>query len=373
MNISLSQPDITDVERKAVQEVLQTSSLSLGPKMEEFGEKMALAGGRAYGVAVNSGTAALHLIIRGLGIQEGDEVITTSFSFIASSNCMLYERAKPVFCDIDERTLTIDPSKIEEKITEKTKAILGVDVFGHPADWDAILSIAEKHHLKVIEDSAEALGSEYNGKKCGSFGDAAIFSFYPNKQMTTGEGGVALTDDKELAEFFKSMINQGRRPSGGKWLEHVRLGFNYRLPEMACALGLAQLSRIQEILEKRERVANLYTQLLKDIPEVQVPYVAPWAKMSWFVYVVRLSKEYTLDKRDQVIERMREKGIQCGSYFFPIHLQPPYQEMFGYKRGELPITEHVSDRTIALPFYNNLKEEETAFVTEELKNSLAQV
>jgi len=371
MTIPLSQPDITDVEREAVLDVLRTPTLSLGPKRLEFGEKMAAYADRKYGIAVNSGTAALHLIVRALGIQEGDEVITPSFSFIASANCMLYERAKPVFCDIDEQTLAIDPSRIEERITEKTKAILAVDVFGHSADWDAILDIAKKHNLQVIEDSAEALGSEYKGKRCGSFGAASLFSFYPNKQMTTGEGGVVLTDDEEMADFFESMINQGRKPRDGKWFEHVRLGFNYRLPEIPCALGLAQLSRIQEILEKRERVANLYTQQLENVPGVEAPFVAPWAKMSWFVYVVRLSKQYTASQRDQVIAFMKEKDIQCGAYFFPIHLQPPYQEMFGHKRGEFPVTEHVSDRTIALPFFNNLKEEEIGRVVENLREGIA--
>ena len=256
MQIPLSKPDITQSEKKAVLEVLNTSHLSLGKKHIEFQDKVADFVGSKYAVAVNSGTSGLHLIIRALGIGRGDEVITAPFSFIASSNAILYEGAKPVFIDIDKNTSNIDVSKIEEKITPKTKAILAVDVFSHPADWDALGKIAKKHNLFLIEDSAEALGSEYKGKKCGSFGDAAIFAFYPNKQITTGEGGMIITNNKNIADMCKSMANQGRKVENGKWLEHIRLGYNYRLDEMSCALGIAQIARIDEILKKRSQVAK---------------------------------------------------------------------------------------------------------------------
>jgi len=367
MKIPLARPDITKLERKAVLKVLRTPYLSLGPKLEEFEEKIAKFAGVKYAIAVNSGTSALHLIIRALGIKKGDEVITTPFSFIASANCILYERAKPIFVDIDDKTLCIDPSKIEKAITKRTKAILAVDVFGHPADWDKIMKIAKKYKLKVIEDSAEALGSKYKGKKCGSFGDAAIFAFYPNKQITTGEGGMVLTNDKKIANLCRSITNQGRRVKNGKWLEHIRLGYNYRMSEICAAIGIAQLFRIRKILKKREKVAKMYNEKLKDFSEIELPYVASNVKMSWFVYVIRLTKKYSQRDRNEIIEKMAQKGIQCGNYFQPIHLQPFYREKFGYKPGDFPICESISQRTIALPFYNDLKEKEIDYIVNSLK------
>ncbi len=371
--IPLSSPDITNVERRAVLSILETDRLSLGPKAKEFEKRIAAIAKRKYAVTANSGTAALHLIIRALGIGKGDEVITTPFSFIASANCIVYEGAKPVFVDIEEQTFTIDPATTEKQITPRTKAILIVDVFGHPADWNPLLEIAERHRLKVIEDSAEALGSSYRGKPCGSFGVASTFSFYPNKQITTGEGGVVVTDDPDIAELCQSMANQGRKAQGGTWLEHVRIGFNYRLPEIPCALGIAQLSRLEKIVQKRTRVARWYTERLKEVPELELPVVALGVKMSWFVYVVRLSEKYTVLQRDRVIAFMAEKGIQCGTYFSPIHLQPPYRKMFGYRGGEFPVTERVGSRTIALPFFNNLSEKEIDTVVNILKQALAYV
>lgn len=361
LKIPLSQPDITDLERKAVLEVLETPCLSLGPKAEEFERNIAEYAGREYAVAVNSGTSALHLIIRALGIKENDEVITSPFSFISSSNCLLYERAKPVFVDIDPKTLNIGPLKIEEKITEKTKAILGVDVFSLSADWDKLEEISKKHNLLLIEDSAEALGSEYKGKKCGSFGRASIFSFYPNKQITTaGEGGVILTDDQEIADLCYSMRNQGRDK---KWLEHVRLGYNYRMPEVCATMGIVQMKRIDEILAKRNKVASLYNEKLKETKGIELPE----SSGSWFVYVIKLDKKY---ERDKIIRQMAEKGIQCSDYFHPIHLQPFYKELFNYKQGDFPISEDVSQRTLALPFYSNLSEKEIDFIKETLENIL---
>jgi len=401
MEIPLARPDITDAEIKAVVEVLRTSHLALGPKLKEFENAIADYTGVRHAVAVNSGTSALHLIVRALGIGEGDEVITTPFSFISSSNCILYERARPVFVDIESKTLNIDPERIEAAITPRTKAILAVDVFGQPANWDRLRAIADRHGLKLIEDSAEALGAEYNGhesrgksdeskasnqsaqakrewKKAGSFGDAGVFAFYPNKQITTGEGGVIVTDDAQLAGVCRSMANQGRglprgiakdgnipRGEGAGWLTHVRLGYNYRLDEMSAALGLVQLSRIEEIVAARAQVADWYKAALAEVDGVEAPYVAPNARMSWFVYVVRLSEAFTQEDRDRILQGLQKRGIGCRNYFAPIHLQPSYREL-GYRRGTFPITEHVAERTIALPFYNKLTEQEIEYVVENL-------
>lgn len=370
-SIPLSQPDITDRERKAVLEVLNTSVLSLGKKYQEFEKGMAKVAGVPYAVAVNSGTSALHLIIRALGIGKDDEVITTPFSFIASANAMLYEGAKPVFVDIDEKTFNINVSSIEKKITKKTKAILAPDIFSQPADWKELEALAKKHKLFLIEDSAEAIGSSYKGKACGGFGDAAIFSFYPNKQLTTGEGGVILTKSKKIYELCQSMANQGRKNRAGKWLEHVRLGYNYRLDEMSAALGVVQLQRIKEILAKRKKVALAYTKKLQEVPSVEAPYVKPGNGLSWFVYVVTLDKKFAGKKRDWVIAQMGKKGIACRDYFLPIHLQPFYKAEFGYKKGDFPVTEDISSRTIALPFYSNLSESQVEQVVRALKEIVA--
>ena len=386
--IPLSKPDITEKEKRAVLGVLNSTKLALGPKLQEFEKLMAQFAGVKYAVAVNSGTSGLHLIIRALGITKGDEVITTPFSFIASSNCILFEGAKPIFSDIDENTFNIDVDKIEEKITDKTKAILAVDVFSQPADWDELKKIAKKHKLFLIEDSAEALGSEYlpphqsaksrygsggKGKKCGSLGDAGVFAFYPNKQITTGEGGVILTNNKKIADLCKSMANQGRKIENGKWLEHIRLGYNYRLDEMSCALGIVQMKRIKQILKKREKVAQFYNKKLKVINGLDIPYIKPGNKISWFVYVVKLAENFAGKKRDKIIKEMTDIGIQCSDYFQTIHLQPFYKKDFLYKEGDFPIAENISKRTLALPFYNNLSEKEINFVVENLKEIISNV
>jgi len=369
MEIPLARPDITEREIEAVVEVLRTPNLSLGPKLKEFEEKMAEYAGVRHAVAVNSGTSALHLIIKALGIGEGDEVITTPFSFIASANCILFERARPVFVDIDPKTLNIDASKIEEAITPRTKAILAVDVFGHPAEWEELERIAQRHKLKLIEDAAEAIGAEYKGRRAGSFGDAAVFAFYPNKQITTGEGGVVLTNNSEIAGLCCSLRNQGRG-EGDEWLEHKRLGYNYRISDINCALGLAQLERIDEILSRRERVAHMYGERLSGLEEVKTPYVAPHVRLSWFVYVVRLADSFTRADRDRILEGLRERGIGCGKYFSPIHLQPFYRELLGHRPGDFPVAEAVADRTIALPFHSRLTEEEVDYVVSKLKDLL---
>jgi perosamine synthetase len=374
IKVPLSSPDIIEKDIEVVVKVMKTRYLSIGPKVVEFEKMMGSFAGTKYAVAVNSGTSALHLIIRGMGIGGGDMVITTPFSFIASANCILFERARPLFVDIEEQTLNLDPDKTDEQLgkmsqeeLDKVKAMIVVDAFGQPADWDRFTEIARRYNLLLIEDSAEALGSEYKGRKCGSFGEAGVFAFYPNKQITTGEGGILVTDDAELARLARSMRSQGRGESG-EWLDHERLGYNYRMDELSSALGCSQMERIEEILDKRAKVAGMYGEKLAEVEEVQVPFIAPYvSRMSWFVYVVRL--ERGID-RNKVIKYLNEEGVQCKPYFTPIHLQPFYRKMFGYKEGDFPVTEDVTGRTIALPFFNNLKEEQIDYVVEKLKEGI---
>lgn len=384
MFIPLSNPDITESERNAVLNVLNTPQLSLGPKLSEFETEIAKYIGSRYAVAVNSGTSGLHLCVRALNIKDGDEVLTTPFSFIASANCILFERGKPIFVDIDEKTLNIDVNKLEEKVIQsknngsRLKAILPVHVFGRPCEMDEIMEIANHHELKVIEDSCEAIGAEYftnhikhkNNKerwqKMGTFGECGVFAFYPNKQITTGEGGMIVTDDENIYKLCRSMRNQGRNESN-EWLQHGRLGFNYRISDINCALGIEQLKRIDEIITKRENVAKLYNIRLTEIEELTIPHFEKNKIISWFVYVIRLNDSHSHEERNLALNRLRERGIQCSNYFTPIHLQPFYQKMFGFKKGDFPITEKVSEKTIALPFYNNLRDEQIDYICENLK------
>jgi len=374
MQIPLSASDINEEDIQGVVNVLKSRYLSIGPKILEFEKKMSNYANRKYAVAVNSGTSALHLIVRSFGIGEGDLVITSPFSFIASSNCLLFERAIPVFVDIEPNTLNLDPEKVESKIISmkkedisKLKALLVVDVFGHPAQWNRFKELANKYSLRLIEDSAEALGSEYMGKKAGNLGEVGVFAFYPNKQMTTGEGGIIVTDNKKIAELCQSMRSQGRGVDG-KWLSHVRVGYNFRMDELAASLGCSQLDRLEDIIIKRDQVAQEYNQKLQEIQEVEVPYIANYVtRLSWFVYVIRIKKGIN---RDKVMQYLNQEGVQCKPYFTPIHLQPFYRKLFGYKEGDFPITENVASRTIALPFFNNLKEEQIDFVVEKLKEGI---
>lgn len=369
MRIPLAQPDIGAREIDAVCSVLRSDRLAMGDRIAAFEKAMARAAGTAHAVAVNSGTSALHLIVRGLGIGPGDEVITTPFSFVASTNCILFEGAEPVFVDIDPETLCIDPKQVEGAITPRTKAILAVDVFGHPADWPELERIASDHGLHLIEDSAEALGSELGGRPCGSFGAAAVFGFYPNKQITTGEGGVLVTEDPELAALAHSMANQGRSGDGG-WLSHVRLGFNYRMSEMTAAIGLAQIDRLAEFVTRRASVAACYARNLEGAEGIVLPSVRPDVGMSWFVYVVRLADAATRDDRDRVLEALRAHGIGCRDYFQPIHLQPFVRERLGTGPGQYPVTEAVGDRSIALPFFAGLPPEDVAEVCQAVRTAV---
>jgi perosamine synthetase len=366
MKLPLSCPDITEAERQAVQDVLLTPHLSLGPKLPEFENLLARYVGTKYAAAINSGTSGLHLCVAAMGIGPGDEVITTPFSFVASSNAVLFEGGTPVFVDIDPATWNIDPARIASVITARTKAILPVDVFGQPAEMDKILDIARSRKLRVIEDSCEALGAEYKGRKAGTLADVGVFGFYPNKQLTTGEGGMVVTDDENLHKLVVSMRNQGRDDGAG-WLAHARLGYNFRLSEINCALGIAQLKRFDEILERRKRVAGWYTERLEGEKRIRLQKVHPDCRVSPFVMVVRLEDRYTREDRDRILDRLRSQGVGCNNYFTPIHLQPFYAERFGYKRGDFPITEALSDRTIALPFHGLMTQEQVEYAVRVLR------
>lgn len=379
MQVHLSRPDITEKEVAIINEVMQSPNLALGPRIKEFEKTIAEYVGRGHAIAVSSGTSGLHLLVRAYGIGEGDEVITTPFSFIASSNCILYERAKSVFVDIEESTGNLDPERIKAAITPRTRAILPVDAFGQPAPLDEIRDIARRHGLVVIEDSCESIGSEYKGTKAGAgaFADGAVFAFYPNKQITTGEGGMIVTDDDEVASLCRSMCNQGRGEAG-VWLSHERLGFNYRMDELSAALGVAQMSRIEEIIAKRQRVAEMYNERLEDVCCVRLPYIAPEVtRMSWFVYVIRVELDSAKTEpereerfRNNVMQHLLENGVGCRPYFTPIHLQPFYRKLFGYKEGDFPITEAVGRSSIAIPFHNHLTAEEVDYVAQVLEEGI---
>lgn len=353
--VSLSSPDITQAEIDAVVAVMRTQYLSLGPKVPEFEQAFIDRLGVRHAIAVSSGTCGLHALWLAMGLGPGDEVITTPFSFIASSNSILFTGARPVFVDIDADTWQIDPARIAHAITPRTRAIMPVDVFGSIPDMEAVCALAKKHGLRVLEDSCEALGSTYRGRPAGTLADAGVFGFYPNKQITTGEGGMIVTNDDHLAFVCRSLRNQGRDPDAG-WLQHARLGYNWRLSDISCAIGAVQMRRLDEILAKRDRVARLYVERLRDERRIRLQRVPADVKMSWFVFVVRLSDEYSQQRRDRILAGLREQGIACSNYFTPIHLQPFYQRDLGYKPGDFPVTEALAARTIALPFHNHLSE-----------------
>jgi len=367
MNIPLSAPDITDAEIAAVTAVLRTSRLSLGPRLEEFEHAMAQYIGAPNAVGVSSGTAGLHLCIRALDIAEGDEVIVPSFTFIAAANAIRYQRATPVFVEIEPATLNLNPEKIEAAITRRTRAILAVHTFGIPVNMQAILEIAHRHNLLVIEDACEAIGAEYQSRRVGSLGDAAVFAFYPNKQITTGEGGMVITRNAELATRIRALRNQGRYETDD-WFQHSDLGYNYRLSEINCALGTEQLKRIESILDRRASVARAYHDRLQNQPLILPPLELPQSRVSWFVYVIRLQPQCNQSHRDALLQSLASQGIGCARYFAPIHLQPAYAE---WKDANLPITESEAARTIALPFFNQLTSEQLdvvcAAVTRELR------
>jgi len=365
--IPLSAPDITEAEIEAVTDVLRTPHLSLGPQLPAFESALAAYVGVPYAVAVSSGTAGLHLALVTLGIGEGDEVIVPSFAFIAVANALLQVRATPVFAEIDPVTLNLDPVAVEQAITPRTRALLVVHTFGVPADMDALCSIAKQHRLLVIEDACEAIGAEFDSRRAGSFGDLAVFGFYPNKQLTTGEGGAVLARDPAHAERLRTLRNQGRSAHAG-WLDHAEPGFNYRLPEMACALGRVQLSRLSEMLNLRSAAAGRYDSLLSEIPGLERPaLVLPRRTMSWFVYVVRLP--LSVD-RDQVQASLAAQGIASGRYFAPIHRQPAWLHHKSAAQAHLPHTESIAFRTLAIPFFNRIDADQQLDVARALGEAI---
>jgi perosamine synthetase len=365
--VSMSQPDIRAEDIALVVEALKSNRLSLGPFLDRFERLFAAYIGTDHAIAVSSGTAGLHLCIRAANIGPGDEVITTPFSFVASANCILYERAKPVFVDIDESSLNIDPDLIDAAVTDRTRAILPVHVFGQPCAMDDLTALSHRHDLVLIEDACEAIGAEFRGRRVGTFGKAAVFGFYPNKQMTMGEGGIITTDDAEWAALLRSLRNQGRNEMGS-WLCHERLGFNYRLDEMSAALGFSQLSRIDELLDRRSKIALVYDVLLRNVPGVTLLSQADaTTRLSWFVLFVRLDGNIS---RDKVINYLQSHGIPTRVYFSPIHLQPYFKEKFGYHEGSFPIAERVANSALALPFHSNLSDAEIEYVVTSLNAAI---
>ncbi len=367
MKVPMSAPDLTDSEIAAVNEVLHSSYLSIGPKIVQFEEAIAAYCGTEYAIGVNSGTSGLHLAMIAGEIGDDDEVITPSFSFIASANAVVYERARPVFVDIDLQTGNLNPDLIEAAITPRTRAIMPVHAFGQPADMTPILEIARRHNLFVIEDACEAIGAEYKGQRAGTFGDAAVFAFYPNKQMTTGEGGMIVTNNQEYAQIFRSLRNQGRDIFDA-WLNHTRLGYNYRLDEMSAALGLVQTQRLDELLAKRAQVAEWYNERIDEIVGLEKPYIHPnTTRMSWFVYVIRCQPGVD---RNHLMRYLHEHDIPSRPYFTPIHLQPFYREKFGWKQGDLPQTEVAGETFLALPFSSVMTEDQVDIVCTYLREGV---
>ncbi len=387
MRIPLSKPDIGEREINAVANLLRSGRLSLGPLLEEFEERFAEYVGTRYAVATSSGTAALHLCVKALGIGPRDEAITTSFSFVASANCLLYEDARPVFADIDPQTLNLNPAAIRERIERDyvrdtcnnrlvnrhfgrtLKAIFPVHIFGLPCSMQPILEVAREFHLLVIEDACEALGAEYKSRRVGTFGDAAVFGFYPNKQLTTGEGGMVVTNHAQIAALCRSLRNQGRADDGG-WLLHAHLGYNYRLSELHCALGLAQLERVDELLARRERVARWYSEALAEVPGIDLPREVGNSKRSWFTYVVQLRGPSPAVRRDALMLGLHKRGIDCRPYFPAIHRQPYFRQIETLPEGALPHTESASDRCLALPFFPSMSAEQVYEVCSAVREIL---
>jgi perosamine synthetase len=382
--VPMSSPDLTTLEQEAVAAVMRTPSLSMGRQITSFEEAVKDYTGSKHAIGVNSGTAGLHLCVRAAGIGDGDLVITTPFSFVASANVLLFERAVPIFVDVEPRTGNIDPYLVKAAAQDiaqggrsalawqprkganadaPLKAILPVDVFGQPAEHDFIRQTAREYGLMVIEDSCEALGATYKGRQAGTLGDFGVFGFYPNKQITTGEGGMIITEDDAAAAMIRAMRNQGRAP-GDTWLQHTLLGYNYRLDELSAALGLVQMNRLDEMMEKRAQVAEWYNQRISEMPGVEAPIIAPsTTRVSWFVYVVRFAPE--LD-RDSIAQALGQLGIPARPYFLPIHLQPYMVERFGYQPGDFPVTEDLGRRGLALPFSGVMSEAQVERVCQVL-------
>jgi perosamine synthetase len=366
-SIPLSRPHLGPREEELVVEVLRSGRLALGPMIERFERALAKRVGARHVVAVSSGTAGLHLCVRLAGLGAGDEVITSPFSFVASANCILYEGATPVFADVDPLTLNLDPAAVEARITPRTKAIVAVDIFGYPCELDALRDLAARHGLALIEDACEALGAEYRGRPVGSGEHPAVFAFYPNKQVTTGEGGAIAVATEEERRLLASLSNQGRADAGG-WLEHARFGYNYRLDELSAAVGLAQMEKVDHLLSLRAAVASRYADLLVDVDGAEAPLADdPDHRRSWFVYPVRLASGVD---RERVIAHLAERGVTTSRYLPSIHLQPYMRERFGYREGMLPVSEDASRRMLALPFFPELAPDDQRYVVDELRAAL---
>ncbi|MEK6275975.1 MAG: DegT/DnrJ/EryC1/StrS family aminotransferase [Actinomycetota bacterium] len=368
LQVPLSRPYMDEREEELVLDVLRSGRLSLGPAIERFEELFAERVGAPYAAAVSSGTAALHMLCHIAGVGEGDEVVTSPVSFVATANCFIFEGGRPVFADVDSETLNLDPEAVEAAITEHTKGIVAVDMFGYPCELDELRAIAERHGLWVIDDSCEALGAEYKGRPIGSHGLSGAFGFYPNKQITTGEGGMVTTHSEDEAELLKSLRNQGRSYDS-RWFHHVRLGFNYRFTDLQAAVGIAQLEKLDRLLAMRSEAAARYNDLLRDVEGVEPPAVDDEDhRRSWFVYVAKVAKGVD---RDGVLERLAAQGIEAGHYVPAVHLQPYMRERYGFLEGMCPVAEDACDRTLALPFFPQLEAEDQERVVESLRAAIA--
>lgn len=365
----IAKPYITTKDKQGVLAVLNTNYLSLGPKYCEFEKKFAKKLGVKYACSVSSGTAGLHLAMLACGVGHDDEVITSPFSFVSSANSILYVGAKPIFIDIDPLTYNMNPSEIEAKITKKTKAILVVHIFGQPCDMSPIMRIAKEYKLKVIEDACESIAATYKGRQVGTFGQACVFAFYPNKQMTTGEGGMIVTNDKKIYETCESLKNQGRAKND-QWLDHKYLGYNYRLDEMSCALGISQLEKLNFMIKERRKIAGWYNKVLKSYSDIiQAPGTAIGNTHTWFVYVIKLKDKKI--KRNLLIENLKKIGISSKPYLPSIHLFDFYKKRFGYKKGDFPIAEEMSEKSLALPIYIGLTFSDCKFIVDKLLKEIS--
>jgi len=367
--IPLAAPVLGAAEERAVLEVLRTGRLSLGPRVAEFERAFAARVGAPFACAVSSGTAGLHLALRAVGVGEGDEVVTSPFSFVASANAAIYERARPVFADIDPLTLNLDPDAAAAAVGERTKALLPVHIFGYPAEMPAFERIAARHGLAIVEDACEALGAVHaDGVHVGGRGHPAVFGFYANKQLTTGEGGMVTLADALMKARLDSERNQGRAQDMD-WLDHDRLGFNYRLTDFACALGLAQLGHLEEMLAARRSVSERYREALSEIEELELPCAdgAAGERRGWFVFVVQLPRGCD---RDGVMRELAARGIQSKPYLPAIHLMSFYRERFGHREGEFPVCEDIAARSLALPFFPQMSEGQVARVGQQLRAAL---
>lgn len=367
ISVPFSKPDITEDDVAAVTRVVRTGRLALGPEAESFERLVADYVGVRHAIAVSSGTAGLHLAVVALGIGREHEVVTSPLSFVPSANCFVQEGARPVFVDIELSSLGPDPDQVESSLTGRTRAILFSDLFHQPVDAEPLRRIAEQHDLRLIEDACEALGAESRGRRAGSLGDIGVFGFYPNKQITTGEGGMVVTSSDGLAALCRSLRNQGR-DSHDAWLSHSRLGYNYRLDEMSAALGVSQMARIDVLLAAREQVAALYSDRLAHSPFLLPKVAATTTRTSWFVFTVQLPPGAD---RSKVMRALEERGVPTRTYFDCIHLQRPYRERFGFREGQFPRAEAFARRNLALPFFPGMSAAEVDHVCASLETAIA--